>query len=199
MSAHATFPLLLDEEFDARPAPPPDIGALLAAAREEARAARCAGCAAGAAESRHALAVSCAALASGLGEALVSMDAVLEETARMLCATIIAAFGAALPGWQARLGPAPVGKIATTLLAALGENARPRLAASPGDVAELRALLPAEIALEADAAMAPGALRLAWRNGRAVRDPRAIWNDIHAILERALAPVATRNEAATTE
>ncbi len=204
MSADAAFPLLLDEEFDARPPPPLDIEALLAAARAEAQARVCAGCAAGAAEARAALASSCAALASGLGEALLSIDAALEEAVRSLAATIIAAIGAALPGWQARLGPAAVAEIAGTLLAALGETARPRLAVAPDDIAELRALLPTEIALEADAAMAPGALRLAWRNGRAARDPGAVWEEIHAILERALAPdhmpVAPRNEsAAATE
>ncbi len=200
MSANAAFSLLLGEEFDARPAPSPDLDALLAAAREAARAEVCAGCAAREVQSRQALAASCAALASGLGDALAALDAALEEGSRILAETIVAAIGAALPGWQARLDRTATAAIATTLLAALGENARPRLFVSPGDAAGLRALLPADIALEADAAMAPGALHLAWRNGRAVRDPGAIWNDIAATLAAALAPVATRNEsAAATE
>jgi hypothetical protein len=194
MTGDAGLFLLLAEEFDARPPPPPDVEALLAHARAQARAEACAGCEARGAEARETLAGSCAALAAGLGEALSGLDAALAEAARALAGTMIAAIGAALPGWQARLGPADMAGITTALLASLGETASPRLVVSPGDAAELRRLLPEAITLEPDAAMAPGALRLAWRNGQASRDPAAVWNDIATIIAPALAVGGTTAE-----
>ncbi len=192
MNAHAGLSLLLSEEFDARPTPPPDFEALLAHARAEAREEALAAYEARSAAARQALAGACAALASNLGEALAGLDAALAEAARALAATMLAAIGAALPGWQARLGPSVAAEITATLLASLGETASPRLLVSPGDAAELRGLLPDAIALEADAAMAPGGLRLAWCRGGASRDPAAIWNEIETIIAPALATTGKR-------
>lgn len=189
MNAGLGISLLLDEEFDARPAPPrPDFATLLATAREEARAEIEAEYAARASAAREALACACAALASTLAEALAAMDASLTQAAGALAGAMIAGIGAVLPSWQKRLERTATAEIATTLLAALGETVKPHLAVAPGDAAELRALLPAEIAIEPDAAMPAGALRLAWRNGRAVCDPARIWNDIETILTAALLP-----------
>jgi hypothetical protein len=202
MTHDAALSLLLAEEFDSRPAPPPDIEALLDVARAEARAEACATCDAKAAEARQALAGACASLASGIAEALAELDAELTQATRAMAEAMIAAIGAALPGWQARLGPGTTAAIATTLLASLAETAAPRLAAAPAEVGELRELLPAEIAVDADPATPPGGLRLAWRGGRAVRDPARIWNDIETILTSALQPMpgsGSEPQAAMTE
>lgn len=196
MTPDTGLALLLAEEFDSRSPPPPDLEALLAAARAEAHAQARAACDAEAAASRQALAAACTDLAAGLTEALAALDAALAETAQALARAIVAALATALPGWQQRLGSAACAEIAASLLAALGETAAPRLAVAPRDAAELRALLPAEIALEPDPAMLPGALRLAWRSGRASRDPVAIWNDIETVLTTALGPPQSRDEPA---
>lgn len=188
MRQDAAFSLLLAEEFDTRPAPPPDLGALLDAARAQARAEACAACDARASEARQALAGACALLASGIAEAVAALDAELTEATRALAEAMMAAIGAALPGWQARLGPATTASIAATLLPSLAEAATPRLAVAPSEAGELRALLPAEIAIDADATMPPGGARFAWRGGRAVRDPKRIWNEIETIFATAFEP-----------
>jgi hypothetical protein len=202
MTHDAALSLLLAEEFDSRPTPPPDIEALLDAARAQARAEACAACDARATEARQALAGACASLASGMAGAMATLDAELTRAARAMAEAMIAAIGAALPGWQARLGPGAMAEIATTLLASLAENAAPRLAAAPAEAGELRELLPAEITVDADPATPPGGLRLAWRGGRAVRDPERIWNEIETILTSALPPPpgpSSEPQAAMTE
>lgn len=186
MNAHAGLSLLLAEEFDTRPASPPDLDALLVEARAQARAEICAACEVAAARSRQALAGACASLASSLADALTSLDASLTETTRVLAETILAAIRTAMPAWAVRHDRAVMAEIAATLLACLGESVAPRLVAGPSDVAELRGLLPATIALEVDATMARGALRLSWQNGHAVRDPATIWNAIETTLTTAL-------------
>ncbi len=188
MSLDSGLSLLLAEEFDS-PAPPlPDLEALLATARTQARTEMCGACEARAAESRQALAAACVALAAGLADAFAALDTALAETAHALATAIVTTIVTALPGWQARLDRNATADIATTLLTTLGETASPRLAVCPDDAAELRSLLPPEIGLDTDATMARGALRLVWRNGRAILDPAAICTDIRAILSAALDP-----------
>ncbi len=182
--------LLLADEFDSRPPPPPDLEALLAAARADALTQARAACDAEGTLARQALASACADLAAGLTAALAALDTALTDTAEALAGSMVAALATALPGWQQRLGTGACAEVATRLLAALGETAALRLAAAPQDAAELRALLPAEITIEQDTAMAPGALRLVWRNGRARRDPMSIWHDITTIMTTAMAPPA---------
>lgn len=187
MTPDSGIALLLAEDFDGGTSKPvPDIEALLAAARAEARAELAAAFDARAAAAQEALASGCTALAASLVPALAALDEAVAEVAQSLARAMIAAIGAALPAWSETPAPQVNAGIVAVLSRVLGEAVSLRLVVPAADAATLRPLLPPNIAIETDPAMAQGALRLTWGDGQATREPASIWNEIETILAPAL-------------
>lgn len=187
MTPDSGIALLLAEDFDGGTSKPvPDIEALLAAARAEARAELAAAFDARAAAAQEALASGCTALAASLVPALAALDEAVAEVAQSLARAMIAAIGAALPAWSETPAPQVNAGIVAVLSRVLGEAVSLRLVVPAADAATLRPLLPPNIAIETDPAMAQGALRLTWGDGQATREPASIWNEVKTILAPAL-------------
>lgn len=187
MTPDSGIALLLAEDFDGGTSKPvPDIEALLAAARAEARAELAAAFDARAAAAQEALASGCTALAASLVPALAALDEAVAEVAQSLARAMIAAIGAALPAWSETPAPQINAGIVAVLSRVLGEAVSLRLVVPAADAATLRPLLPPNIAIETDPAMAQGALRLTWGDGQATREPASIWREIETIMALAL-------------
>lgn len=171
-------------DFDAAPAAIPETGALAEAeAAERLRAARIeaardAGHAEGleaglrqaeagiAAREEAALAAIAAALADGRDVA----RQVAEEAAREVARLLLAALDAALPAAAARLAPESAAALAAMLEPLLRDGVAVTLAVAPGEAEAAAAAArigDARLAVEEDAALAPGDARASWRGGEA--------------------------------
>ena len=195
--------LLFDDDFDqpaASPMPPePEIiepvftAAELEAAREEAaREAREAALAEAGATSRGAAREALASIAAAMTAASEEAAALAEETASSLAGLLLACFAAAFPALSARHGPEEAAAVVRQVLPALHREPKvtirvnPRLAGFV--VAEIEASDPdlaARVRIVPTEAMAVGDTRIAWDNGAATRDTKAVWERIESILSPA--------------
>ncbi len=117
-----------------------------------------------------------------------------DEAALALSRLLLAAFGAAFPALSAAHGDAEAAALARTLLPAFGAepavviNAAPRAAsliAAYLDAAGTSATPPSgvpRIRVVPTDTLPPGDLRVAWNQGEAVRDARALWAAVEAVL-----------------
>ena len=195
--------LLFDDDFDLPPAPspPPEpeiiepvfTAAELEAAREEAaREAREAALAEAGATSRGAAREALASIAAAMTAASEEAAALAEETASSLAGLLLACFAAAFPALSARHGPEEAAAVVRQVLPALHREPKvtirvnPRLAGFV--VAEIEASDPdlaARVRIVPTEAMAVGDTRIAWDNGAATRDTKAVWERIESILSPA--------------
>ncbi|MCC7427845.1 MAG: hypothetical protein IT557_13125 [Alphaproteobacteria bacterium] len=178
----------IDAEAEARR--PRFTQAEMEAARAEARAAgEKAGRAAAEAAASARTANTLQTIARTLDAAEAEAGRIATESALAAARLVIGALGTAGPQLAARFGPAEAEALAATLLPHLAAEPRISLRLAPADAEALTPRL-AELAAHAgtaagalvvqpDAALAPGDVRIAWRDGTAARDHAAIW---HAIL-----------------
>ncbi len=205
-SAGARLGVLFAEDFDApagvtvldeaadeqQPSPPSFTEADLAAARAEAYAeGHRRGLAQAAADraevTRQLLATIAQRLQEGNGEAARAAEVAAEGVARLLLGTL----AALLPSLFARHGAAEVAALAKALLPALHGETEVTVEVAPALVREVAHALEgldlaqrAALTLRATETVAPGDVRILWRDGAAVRDGAALWR---AVVE-ALAP-----------
>jgi flagellar assembly protein FliH len=211
--------ILYAEDFDADPvtAPPPPpppplfTEAELAAACEAARAE---GMREGAraaegeqlALTARALAEIEAALDDAREAAVARAEAAAEEVARLL----LAALGAAFPELCSAHGPAEAAAVARTILPALAREPSVSVRAAPRSAAALAAALAAELdRRDPDLAarlrvvpapgMTEGDVRVAWTDGTATRDVRAVWRGVlDALTPAGLTPAPSDGPAEDT-
>ncbi|MBL6081060.1 hypothetical protein JMJ56_23895 [Belnapia sp. T18] len=170
------------------PEPASDLAAIAAAeaaaeaaAREAMlEAAREAGFADGEAAGRAAEAASRAAreaaaleaVALRLAEAGAGVAEAVGEAAEALAAVLLAALGAALPAAAERLAPETAAWLAGQLAPLLEEGVAVALHVAPGCAEAVAAHLgDPRLRIAEDAALAPGAVRAAWRGGGAAYSP----------------------------
>jgi flagellar biosynthesis/type III secretory pathway protein FliH len=116
-----------------------------------------------------------------------------DEAAHALGRLLLAAFGAAFPALSAAYGDAEAAALARTLLPALGAEPSVVISAAPRAASLIEAYLDAagETATQSGVprirvvptdTLPPGDLRVAWDQGEAIRDARALWAAIEAML-----------------
>ena len=181
----------------AEPAPDPAAMALAAAAAEAAareamlEAAREAGFADGEAAGRMAEAAGRAAreaaaletIAARLAEAGAGLAEATAAAAAELAGVLLAALGAALPAAAERLLPETAAWLVTRLAPLLEGGVALALHVAPDCVEAVRARIDdPRLRILEDAALAPGAVRAAWRGGGAEFSPAAQQAAIAALL-----------------
>jgi flagellar biosynthesis/type III secretory pathway protein FliH len=188
---------LFDQDFDMpEVAPEPEViepvysSAELATEREAAwRQGHAAGLEAAAAGDTAATRSAIEAVSAQLASARDTAAALAEQSADAIARLLLDSLAAAFPVLCARYGEAEVQAIVRTVLPALTQEqvitvrANPRTA--PSLVREIGGLDPdlaARVEVVACNAMPPGDVRVAWRNGAAVRDTAAVWQQVAAIL-----------------
>ncbi len=212
--------ILFAEDFDAPEAPPPPPPAPeptysaveLADARETGRgegwkAARAV--AESEAEAQRAAVLQ--AVAAALGDARAAAESLASAAAESVARAALSLLAAALPATCARHGDRELRALAEAVLPSL--DTEPRIVVR-ANAAALRGLADTVARLDPDLAgrvqlvptetLAPDEVRIAWQDGRAARDRRAIASAIEAVLGplglfEAPAPAATRAAPATNE
>ncbi len=129
------------------------------------------------------------ALATGLDAARDAAGLIGEQTAEEIARLLLASLGAVMPVLCAAHGSAEAAAVARAVLPALNGEPEITIRTSPHTASALQAeiarldpdLAPRVRMLPTDA-MAPGDLRIAWRNGLAVRDGAALWREVAEIL-----------------
>jgi flagellar assembly protein FliH len=188
---------LFDEDFDLPDAAPEpeviepvfsmgELASARAAARREGHAA---GLAEAAASDAAATRRVTEAIASHLADASDTAKALAEQTADAIARLLLDSLAAALPAFCARYGEAEVQAIVRSVLPALTQEPVVTMRASPrttpGILREIGRLDPdivSRVQIVECETMAPGDVRIAWRNGAAVRDTDALWQQVAAIL-----------------
>ncbi len=129
------------------------------------------------------------ALADELGAAQDAARMIGERAAEEVARLLMAALGAVLPAWCESLGDREACAVARIVLPALmGEpeiTVRTHARTAPALLAEIARIDPdiaARVRMVPTDALAPGDLRIAWKDGLAVRDAAAIWREVAAIL-----------------
>jgi flagellar biosynthesis/type III secretory pathway protein FliH len=163
-----------------------DLAGARAAALREGRVAGLAEAAAGdAAATRRAI----EAIALQLADARDAAAALAEQTADAIARLLLDCLARALPAFCAHHGEAEVRAIVRSVLPALTQEqaitvrANPQIA--PAIMHEMGGLDPeltARVQIVACDEMAPGDVRIAWRNGAAIRDAAALWEQVATIL-----------------
>jgi flagellar biosynthesis/type III secretory pathway protein FliH len=201
-SLHRTPPsrlagVLFEEDFD-RPTSmaepeviePTFSAAEMASAREDAwRDGRDAGvaevAASDAAAARHAVELIAAELTAARDTAATLADQSAEAIARLLLASLAAIF----PTLCVNHGEAEVLTLVRVVLPGLAQEpvitVRINPCNAPGvarEVARLDPNLATRVQITEDDAMPPGDVRIDWRNGGAVRDATALWEQVAAVL-----------------
>lgn len=191
---------VLDEVADERPPPPGFTEADVAAARADAYAeGHQRGLVQAAADraevTRQLLAIIAERLREANGEATRAAETAAESVARLL----LGVFAALLPALFARHGAGEVAALAKAVLPALRNEVEVTLEVAPPLLREvahaLDGLDPAlreRTTLRASEAMAPGDVRILWRDGALVRDGAALWREV----AEALAPFGLAAEPA---
>lgn len=129
------------------------------------------------------------AFAEQFAAACAAAAARAEESAEAIARLLLDGLAAAFPALCARYGDAEVRAIVRKVLPALTQEptitvrAHPRTAkAAAQEIARLDPDLAARVQpVECDE-MPPGDVRIAWRNGTAMRDAAALWQQVAAIL-----------------
>jgi flagellar biosynthesis/type III secretory pathway protein FliH len=188
---------LFDEDFD-RPAAAPepaaiepvysaaDLAAARVAARQEGHAGGLAEAAADeAAATRHAIESVAAQVADAAGAAAAMAERSADAIARLLLDSLAAAF----PVLCACYGEAEVQAIVRSVLPALTQEQSVTVRANPltarplfREIARLDPDFAARVQIDECDAMTPGDVKIAWRNGAAIRDATALWEQVAAIL-----------------
>ena len=161
-----------------RQAPPPPDPALLEALRVEAEAAGHAmghaeglaeGRALQAAEQQAAIQRAMTRVADGMAEAAEAGRRAAEESAQALAEMLVAVLDHALPGACATAGAEIIAHLLVPLLPAIADRPEAVLHVAPDLVEAVSARMPPRGPdVVADAAIAPGDARLAWRDGALV-------------------------------
>jgi flagellar biosynthesis/type III secretory pathway protein FliH len=112
-----------------------------------------------------------------------------EQAAEAIASMLLDSLAAAFPTLCARYGDAEVRAIVRIVLPALTQEAAITVRAHPNtaravsqEIARLDPDLAALVHLVECDAMSPGDVRIAWRNGSAVRDATALWQQVAAVL-----------------
>lgn len=215
--------ILFAEDFDAPEAPPPPPPAPepthsaveLADARESGRAEGWKAARAVAeseAETRRAAVLQ--AVAAALSDARVAAESLASAAAEAVARTALSLLAAALPATCARHGERELRALAEAVLPALDTEPRIVIRASTAalrglaeSVARLDPDLAARVQLVPTETLAPDEVRIAWQDGRAARDRRAIAQAIETVLgplglfeaAPADAPIAARAVPASAE
>ncbi len=209
--------VLFDEEFDSAAAPPgpgPDVIAPspvsraftageLAEARETAwREGRALGLAEAAAVQEAALDAAAVSVAAQIATVREEQRRASEAAAAAVAGLLLETLAALFPALCARHGAAESEAVLRAVLPGLAGVPALTLRANPSLLgrlgAELTRLDPdlaARTTLVASELAAPGDIALAWQNGQANREARALWNAVEAALAPAgfLAPAAEEN------
>lgn len=141
----------------------------------------------------HALRSCVEAVAARLGDAADAAAAVAAGTLDGLAAALVEALAVALPSLAGRMAAPEAGHFAAQLLPALAAEPRVEVAVAPDLVDPVRELLAGARQLDvlADAGLAPGDVRLRWRDGEALRRigevQRAVLGEIAALAPAAAA------------
>jgi flagellar biosynthesis/type III secretory pathway protein FliH len=189
----------LQRDFNEQPAQTPlepmFDGAALAAAHEEGFAAGCtAGLAEAAASQAQAQVDACALIAASLAEAQAEVARVADAAAAGLARVLVAALHAVMPDLVRRAGLAETGAMLAAVLPGLSREMQIRVEVpqdlADGIAATVAALIPEHrdrITITCAEGFAPGAVRIGWASGHALRQPERLWQDVMALLEPALA------------
>ena len=207
---------LFGEDFDAPPAPPPPTepafvepvysAADLAVARDEAardsrETALAEAEAATKATARRALTDIAAQIASARDDVAAIAEQSAEATARLL----LDCFATAFPALSARHGAAEVTAILQAILPSLRREPKIVIRLSPHlaremteEIQMLDPELAAHVRIVPTDAIPAGDVRIAWDNGGAIRDTKALWSQIENTLAPAglLTTTVTAKEAA---
>ncbi len=129
------------------------------------------------------------ALADELSAARDAARMIGERAAEEVARLLMAALGAVLPVWCEAHGDREACAVARTVLPALmGEpeiTVRTHARTAPALMAEIARIDPdiaSRVRMVPTDALAPGDLRIAWKDGLAVRDAAALWREVAAIL-----------------
>ena len=130
-----------------------------------------------------------AVLGEELGAARDSARAVGEQAAVEIARLMLSALGAVMPVLCAAYGDGEVQAIARAVLPALTGEPEIVIRVNPHTVASLTTEITridpdigSRVQITPTDALKPGDLRIAWRNGLAVREGAALWRDVAAIL-----------------
>ena len=145
------------------------------------------------AEARETLALIGIQVRDAAAQASRQAEDVADSLARLLLDTL----GALFPALRARFGETEILGVVRTVLPALRQEPKATIRLPPASAArvarEIERLEPdlmGAVEIIAEPTMAPDDIRIAWRNGSAVRDGAAIWRDVAEILGQAGWPLA---------
>ena len=129
------------------------------------------------------------ALAAELGAARDAARLIGEQAAEEIARLLLAALGAVMPVLCASHGEAEATAVARAVLPALTGEPEIAIRTNPhtatallAEIARIDPDLVARVRMTPTDALAPGDLRIAWRDGLAVRDGAALWREVAAIL-----------------
>jgi flagellar assembly protein FliH len=189
---------LFGEDFDSAPPPPPEpevieptfSAAELEAARDEGfESGRAAALAEAAAADHAAIREAVARIAEHLHDARDAAADVATRCAEAVARVLLDSLSVALPALCARHGDAELAAVMATLLPALAQEpaitvrVHPHHAAALGhEIERLDPDVAARCRVVGAAAMAPGDLQVAWRNGNATREVSKLWDQVAEAL-----------------
>ena len=129
------------------------------------------------------------ALAAELGAARDAARLIGEQAAEEIARLLLAALGAVMPVLCASHGEAEATAVARAVLPALTGEPEIAIRTNPhtatallAEIARIDPDLVARVRMTPTDALAPGDLRIAWRDGLAVRGGAALWREVAAIL-----------------
>ncbi len=188
---------LFGEDFD-RPeaSPEPEViepvfsAAELANAREAAwQQGNAAGLQEAAASDSAATRRTIEAIAAQFAEARDTAAALAEQSADAIARLLLDSLAAAFPVLCACYGEAEVQAIVRSVLPALTQEQMVTIRTNPltarslvREIGRLDPDLAARVQIAESDAMTPGDVKIAWRNGAAIRDATALWEQVAAIL-----------------
>ncbi len=192
--------VFFDEDFDLPPpsaaAPEPEIivpvfsAEELAAAKEIAAAeSRTAALGEAATSARAAASQALATVAAELIAARAEAAEIAEQSAEAIVRLLLDCFATAFPALSTRHGPEEVAAVLRAILPALHREPKVTVRVNPHTAAalteEIRALDPdltSNVRVVPTDALTRDEVRVAWENGTAVRDTKALWRQIEDVL-----------------
>ena len=142
-------------------------------------------------------------IAASLTDAREEAAALAEAAAEAIALLVMDGFAAAFPALCARHGDGELRAIIRAILPSLHQEAKIVVRVAPhsskatiDEIERLDPELVPSVQVVPTDAVAQGDIRIAWRNGGAVRDTAALWRDIAAILAPAdlLSPYSVSKE-----
>ena len=128
-------------------------------------------------------------LVDGMTNARTTFERVVRSHATDTARTIISLLQAALPAMMARHCKVEVDAVLQAILPGLASEPELRLRSHPDLACVVRESVSSQLqhsdlvlSVIADASLAPGDVQVAWRDGSARRDCKALWSDIRAAL-----------------